>query len=242
MALWPLADEDQMTENIPQPEHEPIKESRTQTIIQHGKTGYDLVHGFFTNMSVQTSIMIILILGIDLILGWPLNPLVLMAGFFFIGGIAWLLFPHAAWNWRIETELEKHEIRIFQIPVEDSIKTLDDGKAKRHFGDGDHRTVTVVGEHLPLSQAHTISDMDYLADTTTLAKALLTLPAIIKDYAVLKTHRGLEVSQLSTAAIEQTQKVLSPASSDDLKGVTDDLLETATDDPDLRDTTDTDDH
>ncbi len=222
-----------MTEEIPETEFEPA-DSRTHTIIQHGRTGYDLIHGFFTSYGVQGVILVALLLTADSLLGWPANPLVLLFGFFMMGFAAYLLFPHAAWNWELETNLENREIDIRQVTVEEAKQNLDRGKAKRQFSDKILRTVTVFGEHLALSQVHTISDIDYLADTRTLEQALEQLPDLVVDYAKLKAHRGLEVSQLASLANEEIQKVLSPPSSDDIRGIKDDLTETAIDKPELR--------
>lgn len=211
-------------------------QSKTQTIIQHGKTGYDLVHGFFTHMGVQGIITLTFMLLLDALLGWVLHPGILILGFFWGGMLGWLLFPHAAWNWRITTDLSNRVIKIERIPVEESKEYLDEHKAKRYFSDEDYRTVTVVGDHVPLSNAHTISDLDYLADTETLTRALVELPPIMKEYAVLKAHRGLEVSTLSVTSTEEAMKVKAPIRSDDIRGVKDDLLETVDNETQVCDT------
>ncbi len=214
--------------------------SKSDQVYHAARSGYDLIHGFFTNTPVQMVIVLSLIIGGNYLAGSPMNIVVILIGFFIASPFVWLLFPNASYSWILRTDLEKRIVHPEKIALTSGKDLLDKADAQQLFRDNYGTTCIVYGKAQGISETVTLSDVHYLNDITVLKKAINLLEPIIIELTELKHHRGLEVAALAQKADDHRARATAPLSSSAIGDLFNDSIKDTLDTPETLDPPDQD--
>jgi hypothetical protein len=192
------------------------QEALIQRSYDYGRTKWDALASIYNSNPLRLILVVAAILVGNWYFGSPLHLGAVFVGFILIGIASWVLFPHAPWAWILRLDLANRRIIPYTVKVEDAMIALDEMGAKRNFDDGTGRSVIVEGDYLPISEVHVISELDYLADISTIYKALGLLPDIMLEYMMLKKARGIDVSLLAERGVDLQNRVKDPMTSDQI--------------------------
>lgn len=205
-------------------------------ITDKGRTFYDSLFSIRYHVVLVLFGFFFIMLG--LLAGDVINLAVVVPSFLISGLVAYILWPSAPFMWYLTIDLSNGIVSPDAIEIKEAQHLLKQGKAQRVFVDFEGRATVVAGDDCPITDAHVIGPLQFLANVKSIALAIQHLKPLVEDYAKLKHLRGLEVGILATTAQDQLAQAIIPASSSAIGGLLDDLIQTSGHEPDIPEQTD----